>query len=126
MEQDGKHMTIDINAGTRPYGGALARAVGAQIRSLRKSKDMTLKDLANECGTTPQTIHRLETGAMTLSVDWIEAICTALGAEPYEIFPHPDRNVTAQLETMRTEAEVLKIRLVDCIGRIEEFLKETE
>jgi transcriptional regulator with XRE-family HTH domain len=117
-------MTIDIS--TRPDTGALARAVGAQIRSIRKSKNMTLNDLARACGTTPQTIQRLEMGNMTLSVDWIEAICIALGAEPYEIFPHQNRNVTAQLETMRTEAEVLKIRLVDCIGRIEEFLKETE
>jgi len=87
---------------------------------------MALDDIARLCETTPQTICRLEIATMTLSVDWIEKICIALDIEPYTIFPHPGRDANAKLEDMRTEVEVMRLRSVDFIGRMEEFLKETE
>ena len=117
-------MTIDTE--TKPHTGALARAVGAQIRAIRKQKGMTLNDLARASGTTPQTIQRLEMGTMTLSVDWIESICTALGAEPYELFPHPDKNISDQIAEIREEAEIMRVRSVYYIERLETFLKGTE
>jgi hypothetical protein len=39
----------------------LPQRVGAQIRSARKRKKLTLLQLARRCGTTPQTIQRLMT-----------------------------------------------------------------
>jgi len=52
---------------------------------------MTLKDLAETIGTTPQTVSRLETEVMTLSTDWLERLATALGVHASELLDMPDR-----------------------------------
>lgn len=47
---------------------------------------MTLSTLAEKTGTTPQTIQRLETSNMTISVEWIEKIALALQIAPSILF----------------------------------------
>lgn len=51
-----------------------------RIRDIRKSKKMTLDDVARRCKppTTPQTIGRLETGMRQLSLTWMNKIAAAL------------------------------------------------
>jgi hypothetical protein len=48
---------------------------------------MTLEDVAKACvpPTTPQTIGRLETGARTVSVGWLNRIAQALGVEAQDL-----------------------------------------
>jgi len=48
---------------------------------------MTLDDVARACDppTTPQTIGRLETGTRTVSVDWLNRIAAALGADASDL-----------------------------------------
>lgn len=55
-----------------------------RIRDIRKSKGMTLADLADACSppTTPQTVGRLETGMRNLSLKWMERIAAALEVDP--------------------------------------------
>lgn len=55
-----------------------------RIRDVRKSKGMTLAELAEACTppTTAQTIGRLETGTRNLSLKWMERIGGALGVDP--------------------------------------------
>ena len=55
-----------------------------RIRDIRKSKGMTLADLAEACDppTTPQTIGRLETGMRNLSLKWMDRIAAALEVDP--------------------------------------------
>ena len=55
-----------------------------RIRDIRKSKGITLAELAEACSppTTPQTIGRLETGMRSLSLKWMERIAAALEVEP--------------------------------------------
>lgn len=65
---------------------SLASQVGARIRMFRKHRGMTLKQLADAIGTTPQTVQRLEADTMTMSIHWIERFCTALQIKPYELF----------------------------------------
>lgn len=64
----------------------LAPQVGARIRAARKAKGMTLKEFGLAIGTTPQTIQRLETGGMTMSLEWLEAMAKALEIEPWKLF----------------------------------------
>jgi transcriptional regulator with XRE-family HTH domain len=52
--------------------------MSTRIRAIRKLRRLTLQELADQVGTTPQTIQRLETGNMTVSVDWLERIGAAL------------------------------------------------
>ncbi len=56
-----------------------------RIREFRKARDMTLKELADKIGTTPQTVQRLETANMTVSTLWLEKIAEAFGIEPADL-----------------------------------------
>jgi len=62
-----------------------------RLREIRKSKKLTLQDVADRANppTTAQTIGRLETGVRTLSVDWIERIAAALDVMPEELIALP-------------------------------------
>jgi transcriptional regulator with XRE-family HTH domain len=58
-----------------------------RIREVRRARGMTLDDVARACEppTTPQTIGRLETGARTVSVGWLNRIAKALGVEAQDL-----------------------------------------
>jgi transcriptional regulator with XRE-family HTH domain len=58
-----------------------------RIREVRRASGMTLGDVARRCRptTTPQTIGRLETGARTVSVGWLNRIAEALGVNAEEL-----------------------------------------
>lgn len=64
-----------------------------RIRDVRKSKKLTLHQVAARCDppTTAQTIGRLETGMRTVSVGWLNRIAKSLGVEPSELVTLPDR-----------------------------------
>ncbi len=61
------------------------------IRYFRKLRGLTLDVIGREIGTTPQTISRLEKGAMTLSTDWLERLGAALKVNPADLLDSPDR-----------------------------------
>lgn len=63
------------------------------IRDVRRAQRMTLDDVARRCvpPSTPQTIGRLETGARTVSVGWLNRIAAALGVEAADLVTLPDR-----------------------------------
>jgi transcriptional regulator with XRE-family HTH domain len=48
------------------------------LRQFRKERGFTLKELAKIMRTTPQTVQRLETGNMTVSLDWLDKFAEAL------------------------------------------------
>jgi transcriptional regulator with XRE-family HTH domain len=58
-----------------------------RIREVRRAKKLTLQDVADRCDppTTPQTIGRLETGARTVSLAWLNRIADALGVEATDL-----------------------------------------
>ena len=54
-----------------------------RIRALRKEKGLSLEQLAEMIGTSRQTVHRYETGAITnVPHEKIEALARALGTTP--------------------------------------------
>jgi len=58
-----------------------------RIREVRRARAMTLQEVAGRCDppTTPQTIGRLETGARTVSVSWLNRIAHALGVDAADL-----------------------------------------
>ena len=64
--------------------------IQSRIREIRRAKGMTLQQVADQIGTTAQTIGRLETGMRTLSIDWVRKIADALGADPSELLSLPE------------------------------------
>ena len=65
----------------------------SRIRDVRRSKGLTLADVAERCKppTTAQTIGRLETGTRVLSLNWINRIAPALGVDSSELVQLPDQ-----------------------------------
>src|SRR6476661_3053444 len=73
-----------------------------RIREVRRARGLTLDEVAGRCDppTTPQTIGRLETGARTVSVSWLNRIARALGVEAQDLVegaPAPELKVAAIL-----------------------------
>ena len=64
-----------------------------RIREVRRARKLTLQDVAGRCEppTTPQTIGRLETGARTVSVGWLNRIARALDVEAADLVRLPDQ-----------------------------------
>jgi transcriptional regulator with XRE-family HTH domain len=65
------------------------RQFRTRIRELRKISGLTLKELADSMGTTPQTVQRLETDSMTVSMEWIFRFAQALRVQPSELLSDP-------------------------------------
>ena len=63
------------------------------IREVRRTKGLTLDDVARRCvpPTTAQTIGRLETGTRTVSVGWLNRIAAALDVDSADLVTLPDR-----------------------------------
>lgn len=101
----------------------LALVVGQNVKAHRKLRRLTLKRLGELCGTTPQTIQRLEAGTMTLSMLWVEKLSQALGIQPHVLFGDigmmdMERRERA-MEDFRAEVHVFR-------ERIDQFLRVTE
>ena len=64
-----------------------------RIREVRRARKLTLQQVAERCSppTTPQTIGRLETGARTVSVGWLNRIAKALGVEAGDLVRSPEK-----------------------------------
>src|SRR5437899_2096466 len=58
-----------------------------RIRDVRRARGMTLDEVARRCvpPTTPQTIGRLETGARTVSLPWLNRIAEALSVQAEDL-----------------------------------------
>ena len=58
-----------------------------RIREIRRLRNLTLQQLADMVGTTAQTIQRLETDNMTVSLDWLEKIAAAFELNVAALLP---------------------------------------
>ncbi|MBE5073448.1 helix-turn-helix transcriptional regulator [Erythrobacteraceae bacterium E2-1 Yellow Sea] len=75
-----------------------------RIRDIRKSKGVTLAELAEACDppTTAQTIGRLETGMRNLSLKWMDRIAAALDVDPETLVRSEDASVANIVATLRS------------------------
>src|SRR3954469_25728546 len=64
-----------------------------RLREVRRARGMTLQDVADRCEPppTPQTIGRLETGARTVSIGWLNRVAKALGVGAADLVTLPER-----------------------------------
>ena len=60
--------------------------IGKRIKELRRSKRMTLEELAEIIGTSKQTINRYENGIISnIPADKIVSLANALGTTPQSL-----------------------------------------
>lgn len=93
-----------------PRRRSLELEVGAQIRAHRKLQELTLAQLAASVGTNPQTLCRIETAGMTISLSWIERIAAALEIEPYQLLGGESAIGRANAAAIKARAELKAFR----------------
>lgn len=75
-----------------------ANTWGPAVKARRTSLGLTLEQLGHLTDTAPQTIHKIETGALTPRDHLRYALALALMVEPGDLFPTPG------LDTIRRAA----------------------
>jgi len=94
-----------------------------RIREVRRSRGLTLDDVARRCDppTTAQTIGRLETGTRTVSVGWLNRIARALDVDAQDLVDGGETSELAVVAMLgpsgatapRKEAIVVPPRVLD-------------
>lgn len=73
------------------------KAIKNRIKALREARGWSLEDVAERMSETSQvptqasTVHKLETGAMKLTTEWMERLGKAFGVHPVDVIydrPH--------------------------------------
>ena len=62
-----------------------------RIREYRKQRGWTIRDLAEQIGTSEATISRLETHQMSVSTDWLMRFATIFGVHPADLLEQNER-----------------------------------
>ncbi len=81
-----------------------------KLKELRKSKGMTLDELAERIGTSKQTIHRYENGIITnVPPEKVESLAVALGTTPQELMGWDDEPTTSYRNVMPMSVKQLPV-----------------
>lgn len=94
--------------------------IGEKIKTLRKEKGMTLDELAKAIGTSKQTIHRYESGAISnIPPEKIIALAKELGTTPSELFGWEGEESFPTFNYERgTQTEPLRVKRLPILGEI--------
>ena len=65
---------------------ALEKALGQQIRQLRRERDLSVSDLGNSAGISPGMVSKIENGQISPSLTTINAIASALNVPITALF----------------------------------------
>jgi transcriptional regulator with XRE-family HTH domain len=65
---------------------AFAQTLGARIRRLRRSRELTQEAIAEAIGVTRQSVGAYECGEVLLPTDKALALCEVLAVTPNELF----------------------------------------
>ncbi len=84
------------------YMESLRKGLGRRLQQLRKAADLTQQQLADRVRMDWKYLGSIERGERNVTIDNIERILKALGAEPYEAFlfsfkARPRENLDEQL-----------------------------
>lgn len=81
-----------------------------KLKELRKSKGMTLDELAERVGTSKQTIHRYENGIITnVPPEKVESLAMALGTTPQELMGWEEEPTTSYKNIMPVALKQLPV-----------------
>lgn len=64
--------------------------INSPLRHWRERRELTVAQLAEVAGTTPQQISKLELGQRQMTVRWMTRLAPHLGIDPCDLFPRLD------------------------------------
>lgn len=88
--------------------------IGERIKELRKSKDLTQKQLGDKIGVTAATITKYENNQLSINTDTLSKIAIAFGVTVSEILGEslPSKNLTLENFTTEELLEEIKRRTI--------------
>ncbi len=94
--------------------------VGERIRALRKRNMMSLEQLADRIGTSRQTVHRYETGAIAnIPRDKVEAMALVLGTTPQRLMGWDKDEDIPTINNIKTaKVSVAKKKKLPMLGNV--------
>ena len=99
-----------VVASDATVSGREGMGVGERIRALRKSADLTQKELAASIGLTESAVRNYELGLRTPSEDQLAAMAESIGVAPEAL-------MDIRVESARQALEVL-FRMEDTLGLV--------
>ncbi len=91
-------MNTTVSSSARPPADAdevVASALGATLRRLRKSKGLTLQQLADLCGLSQPFLSQLENGKAVPSLSALASVAQALDTTAHSLLmPPPNREIS--------------------------------
>ena len=94
--------------------------LGEKIKFLRKSKRMSLEQLAELIGTSRQTVHRYENGVITnIPHDKIEALARALDISPASLMGWDgEKEISSFNNITNLNTEKVKTKKLPMLGNV--------
>jgi transcriptional regulator with XRE-family HTH domain len=95
--------------------------IGRKIRTERKTKGLSLRELAEKCGVSTMTLQRIETGKTSPSVAVLSQIAHFL-AQPIDFFikeENPKICVVKKNDHRIVEAENMRLSMIAPLGLID-------
>lgn len=74
-----------------------------RVREIRKSKGMTLNELAEKTGMTYSACQKIDAGTVDLDTKWMQKLSIVFDCEPWELLPKEMQpNITSEeMEVIR-------------------------
>src|SRR5436309_4739360 len=98
----------------------ILKIVGGNIRRLRKSKRLTLEQLAEKAESNPKYLGAVERGEENIGLKKLEQVAAALRVEPYELLlPGEDGELTEELiASIKTADGPTQALILDIVQRV--------
>src|SRR5437870_96635 len=98
----------------------ILKIVGGNIRRMRKSKRLTLEQLAEKAESNPKYLGAVERGEENIGLKKLEQVAAALRVDPYELFlPGEDGELTDELiAAIKTADGPTQALILDIVQRV--------
>ena len=102
------------------------KELGKNIRSLRKSKKLSIKDLAEKSKLTEKYLNTVELGKNNISFDNLIMISEALEIKPYFLFRFSDNKFEKLINQLVTQVSNDEGKYIELYLKIIKNIQETK
>lgn len=94
---------VNHTGGVSPYAIAMEDAVGTKLRTQRKLRDMTLEQVADAIGISPQALSQIECGTTKhAKPEHFLKLCAFYDVDPYQLgFGKSKAEIAAEVRRRR-------------------------
>lgn len=82
-----------------------------RLKEIRKSKNLTLKELAERLNVSYSAIQKLDAGMVDIDTQWMRKLSAVLDVEPYQLLPldmQPSEHEIPDIENIKIVIETVE------------------